>query len=178
MALFYELTWNTQRILIFELIQIYSKTFILWVNKILKTSFFELTKTLKVFYSLSWNILHRLILCVMKIIQRLYCMSQQNIQIICYDRLHKYSQTLFCEVTKRYSKQLRNIYIWSAVTPCVYLLARYSLFLENCFTLFYYHGVDCSGVRETSQFWKELSCLLTITWADGIEIGWDYYFSL
>ena len=37
-----------------------------------------------------------------------------------------------------------------AVTPCVYLLARYSLFLENCLALFYYRVVDCSGVWETS----------------------------
>ena len=48
-----------------------------------------------------------------------------------------------------------NVYIWFAKTPCVYLLARQSLFLENCLSLFYYRGVDLSDVRETSQFWKK-----------------------
>ena len=45
---------------------------------------------------------------------------------------------------------------------CLMLLPRSRLF-------------GCSGEEKN---WKELYCLLTFTWADGIEIGWDYYFSL
>ena len=37
---------------------------------------------------------------------------------------------------------VRYQYIWFAVTPCVYLLSRQSLFLENCLALFYCRGVD------------------------------------
>ena len=33
----------------------------------------------------------------------------------------------------------------------IYLVCRVE-FVENCLALFYYRGVDCSGVRETSQF--------------------------
>ena len=43
---------------------------------------------------------------------------------------------------------VRYQYIWFAVTPCVNLLARWSLFFENCLALFYYRGVrlfGCSG---------------------------------
>ena len=53
------------------------------------------------------------------------------------------------------------LYIWFAVTPCVYLLARQNLFLENCLALFYYRGVDVLDVQESSQFWKELSCFFS-----------------
>ena len=52
----------------------------------------------------------------------------------------------------------------------MYLLARWSLFFRelSCFILL--PRSRCSGVRETSQFWKELSCFFkTITRADGIE---------
>ena len=44
-----------------------------------------------------------------------------------------------------------NINILLAVTPCVYLLAKKSFFL-NCLSLFYYRGVDLSDVREIFQF--------------------------
>ena len=43
------------------------------------------------------------------------------------------------------SLQKCKIYnIWFAVTPCVYLLARQSLFFRELIALFYYRGVDLS----------------------------------
>ena len=43
----------------------------------------------------------------------------------------------------REAKRTHPIYIWSAVTPCVYLL-------ENCLALFYYRGVDVQGLGDFS----------------------------
>ena len=42
----------------------------------------------------------------------------------------------------------QSIYIWFAVTPCVYLLCQVEFVL---LASIYNRRVDCSGVRETSQ---------------------------
>ena len=47
-----------------------------------------------------------------------------------------------------------SIYIWFVVTMCV-CTCQVEFILRELSSFIYNRGVDCSGVQETSQFWKE-----------------------
>ena len=61
------------------------------------------------------------------------------------------------------------MYIWFAVTPCGIFTCQVEFVLKELSCFFLLLPSRCSGVRETSQFWKELSCFYLLPGADGIE---------
>ena len=74
------------------------------------------------------------------------------------------------EAPPEFADKIINMYIWFAVTPCVYIFTcQESLFLENCLSLFYYRGVDYRMFDGDFTVLKRTVLLFKTTWAGGKE---------